>query len=216
MNRLKLNQMYQLAIVEDDPNIVKSFRTHFDHSEKFSVVFETNEVERLVKFSKTNANIDVIILDLNLPFLNGIDGLPKIRKAFPNAKIVIHTIVMDNDRIFQAISRGAIGYLVKGISFDDIEEKLINCIEEGGSPLSASIARRIIGYFQNPGKSQKENEKLTDIETKLIRFLIDGLTYNQIASNMNITIHGVRYHIMNIYKKLEVNTRHQIVSIFKG
>lgn len=208
--------MYQLAIVEDGPNIVKSFRTHFDHSEKFSVVFETNEVERLVKFSKTNANIDVIILDLNLPFLNGIDGLPKIRKAFPQAKIVIHTIVMDNDRIFQAISRGAIGYLVKGISFDDIEEKLINCIEEGGSPLSASIARRIIGYFQNPGKSQKESEKLTDIETKLIRFLIDGLTYNQIASNMNITIHGVRYHIMNIYKKLEVNTRHQIVSIFKG
>ncbi len=208
--------MHQLAIVEDDPNIVKSFKTHFDHSEKFSVVFETNEVERLVKFSKTNANIDVIILDLNLPFLNGIDGLPKIRKAFPNAKIVIHTIVMDNDRIFQAISRGAIGYLVKGISFDDIEEKLINCIEEGGSPLSASIARRIIGYFQNPGKSQKENEKLTDIETKLIRFLIDGLTYNQIASNMNITIHGVRYHIMNIYKKLEVNTRHQIVSIYKG
>jgi DNA-binding NarL/FixJ family response regulator len=208
--------MYQLAIVEDDPNIVKSFRTHFDHSEKFSVVFETNEVERLVKFSKTNANIDVIILDLNLPFLNGIDGLPKIRKVFPQAKIVIHTIVMDNDRIFQAISRGAIGYLVKGISFDDIEEKLINCIEEGGSPLSASIARRIIGYFQNPGKSQKESEKLTDIETKLIRFLIDGLTYNQIASNMNITIHGVRYHIMNIYKKLEVNTRHQIVSIFKG
>ena len=208
--------MYQLAIVEDDPNIVKSFRTHFDHSEKFSVVFETNEVERLVKFSKTNANIDVIILDLNLPFLNGIDGLPKIKKAFPNAKIVIHTIVMDNDRIFQAISRGAIGYLVKGISFENIEEKLINCIEEGGSPLSASIARRIIGYFQNPGKSQKENEKLTDIETKLIRFLIDGLTYNQIASNMNITIHGVRYHIMNIYKKLEVNTRHQIVSMFKG
>jgi DNA-binding NarL/FixJ family response regulator len=208
--------MYQLAIVEDDPNIVKSFRTHFDHSEKFSVVFETNEVERLVKFSKTNANIDVIILDLNLPFLNGIDGLPKIRKAFPNAKIVIHTIVMDNDRIFQAISRGAIGYLVKGISFENIEEKLLNCIEEGGSPLSASVARRIIGYFQNPGKSQKENEKLTDIETKLIRFLIDGLTYNQIASNMNITIHGVRYHIMNIYKKLEVNTRHQIVSIFKG
>lgn len=208
--------MHQLAIVEDDPNIVKSFRTHFDHSEKFSVVFETNEVERLVKFSKTNANIDVIILDLNLPFLNGIDGLPKIKKAFPNAKIVIHTIVMDNDRIFQAISRGAIGYLVKGISFDDIEEKLLNCIEEGGSPLSASIARRIIGYFQNPGKSQKENEKLTDIETKLIRFLIDGLTYNQIASNMNITIHGVRYHIMNIYKKLEVNTRHQIVSMFKG
>lgn len=208
--------MYQLAIVEDDPNIVKSFRTHFDHSEKFSVVFETNEVERLVKFSKTNATIDVIILDLNLPFLNGIDGLPKIRKAFPHAKIVIHTIVIDNDRIFQAISRGAIGYLVKGISFDEIEEKLINCIEEGGSPLSASIARRIIGYFQNPGKSQKESEKLTDIETKLIRFLIDGLTYNQIASNMNITIHGVRYHIMNIYKKLEVNTRHQIVSIFKG
>ncbi|GDX45638.1 DNA-binding response regulator [Bacteroidota bacterium] len=208
--------MYQLAILEDDPNIVKSFRTHFDHSEKFSVVFETNEVERLVKFSKTNANIDVIILDLNLPFLNGIDGLPKIRKAFPHAKIVIHTIVIDNDRIFQAISRGAIGYLVKGISFDEIEEKLINCIEEGGSPLSASIARRIIGYFQNPGKSQKESEKLTDIETKLIRFLIDGLTYNQIASNMNITIHGVRYHIMNIYKKLEVNTRHQIVSIFKG
>lgn len=208
--------MYQLAIVEDDPNIVKSFRTYFDHSEKFSVVFEANEVERLVKFSKTNANIDIIILDINLPFLNGIDGLPKIRKAFPDAKVVIHTIVLDNDRIFQAISRGAIGYLVKGISFENIEEKLLNCIEEGGSPLSASVARRIIGYFQNPGKHQKENEKLTDIETKLIRFLIDGLTYNQIASNMNITIHGVRYHIMNIYKKLEVNTRHQIVSIFKG
>ena len=208
--------MYQLAIVEDDPNIVKTFRNYFDQSDKFNVVFETNEVDRLVKFSKTNANIDIIILDLNLPFLNGIDGLPKIRKAFPNTKVVIHTIVIDNDRIFQAISRGAIGYLVKGLTFEEMEDKLLDCMEEGGSPLSASIARRIIGYFQNPGKSHKENEKLTDIETKLIRFLVDGLTYNQIATNLNITIHGVRYHIMNIYKKLEVNTRHQIVSIFKS
>jgi DNA-binding NarL/FixJ family response regulator len=64
-------------------------------------------------------------------------------------------------------------------------------------------------------KKYKEFEKLTEIESKLIQFLVDGLTYNQIASMMNITIHGVRYHIMNIYKKLEVNTRHQIVSIFK-
>jgi DNA-binding NarL/FixJ family response regulator len=207
--------MYQLAIVEDDPNVVKSFRNHFDHSDKINVVFETNEVDRLVKFSKTNANIDVVILDLNLPYLNGIDGLPQIRKAFPQAKIVVHSIVLDNDRIFQAISRGAIGYLVKGISLKKLEDKLIDSIEEGGSPLSASVARRIIGYFQNPGKYHREFEKLTEIESKLIQFLVDGLTYNQIASMMNITIHGVRYHIMNIYKKLEVNTRHQIVSIFK-
>ena len=172
-------------------------------------------MDRLVKFSKTNANIDVVILDLNLPYLNGIDGLPQIRKAFPQARIVIHSIVLDNDRIFQAISRGAIGYLVKGISLQELEDKLIDSIEEGGSPLSASVARRIVGYFQNPGKNHKEFEKMTEIESKLVQFLVDGLTYNQIASMMNITIHGVRYHIMNIYKKLEVNTRHQIVSIFK-
>jgi DNA-binding NarL/FixJ family response regulator len=105
--------------------------------------------------------------------------------------------------------------LVKGISLQELEDKLIDSIEEGGSPLSASVARRIVGYFQNPGKNHKEFEKMTEIESKLVQFLVDGLTYNQIASMMNITIHGVRYHIMNIYKKLEVNTRHQIVSIFK-
>ena len=112
--------MYQLAIVEYDPNVVKSFRNHFDHSDKINVVFETNEVDRLIKFSKTNANIDIIILDLNLPYLSGIDGLPQIRKAFPMAKIIVHSIVLDNDRIFQAISRGAIGYLVKGISLKEL------------------------------------------------------------------------------------------------
>jgi DNA-binding NarL/FixJ family response regulator len=207
--------MYKLAIVEDDPSVVKGFRNHFEHSDKINLVFETNEVERLVKFSKTNVNIDIIILDINLPYISGIDGLPQIRKAFPHSKIVIHSIILDNDRIFQAISRGAIGYLIKGISLNELEDKLLDSIENGGSPLSASVARRIVGYFQNPGKYKKEFEKLTEIESKLIQFLIDGLTYNQIASMMNITIHGVRYHIMNVYKKLEVNTRNQIVSIFK-
>ena len=92
--------MYQLAIVEDDPNVVKSFRNHFDHSDKINLVFETNEVDRLIKFSKTNANIDIIILDLNLPYLSGIDGLPQIRKAFPMAKIIVHSIVSINNHSF--------------------------------------------------------------------------------------------------------------------
>jgi DNA-binding NarL/FixJ family response regulator len=121
--------MYKLAIVEDDPSVVKGFRNHFEHSDKINLVFETNEVERLVKFSKTNVNIDIIILDINLPYISGIDGLPQIRKAFPHSKIVIHSIILDNDRIFQAISRGAIGYLIKGISLNELEDKLLDSIE---------------------------------------------------------------------------------------
>jgi DNA-binding NarL/FixJ family response regulator len=121
----------------------------------------------------------------------------------------------DYDTIFKAFTKGATGYLLKKMSLQRIEAMLLETIEEGGSAMSPQIARRMLKYF-NPSNHRNEGfEHLTSSEEQILKFLIDGKTYNEIASLLDLSINGVKYHIKNLYQKLDVTSRHQLISIFK-
>lgn len=206
--------MYTLAIVEDNPTTREQLLSHFETSSAIQCLFSTDSTERLLKYNFERKKVDIILLDINLPFKSGIDALPAICKKFVDTEIIMYTILDDNDKIFQAICNGATGYILKNQTPRELEQKLLTALDGGGSPISPQIARRIIKYFNPKQEIHTKTSPLNETENKIIHFFKDALTYAEIATNLNITIHGVRYHIMNIYKKLQVKSRQQAIKKF--
>ena len=195
-----------IAIIEDDLMLVDEIHAFLASNKRINCVLAVDSISKFQYFFRDFLQIDVVLLDINLPNVSGIDGIPSIKRLLPEAEIIMHTVVNDYDTIFKCICAGATGYLLKNGNLQQLESTLLAVQEEGGSALSPSVARRIISYFQ-PKTSGNSEERPTDQELKIIRLLVDGLSYQEIAGNMNISINGVRYHIKNIYKKLEVNSK---------
>lgn len=206
--------MYKLILIEDNPIVRDIIIKHFNDSQRIECIFFTDSTERLLNFNLLKQNeVDIILLDILLPHKSGIEALPAIKKKFPDSEIIMYTIVEDSDKIFQAICNGATGYLLKNQTPQELEEELIKLLDEGGSLISPQVAKRIINYFStNINKNQ--NMELTDIEQQIMLFLNDGLSYKEIAGKVALSVHGVRYHILNIYKKLEVNSKQQALKKF--
>jgi DNA-binding NarL/FixJ family response regulator len=207
--------MYKIIIVEDNFDTRNELITHFANSSNMECIFNTDSVERLLKYNIEQQSVHIILLDISLPFKSGIEGLPSIRKKFPMAEVIVYTVSDDNDTIFKAFCNGAVGYLLKNQTPTELEQELLATIEEGGSPISPQIARRVIQYFSKKEVHTKDSTTLSDLENQVMLFLKEALTYDEIATRMNLTIHGVRYHVMNIYRKLEVNSRQQAVNKYK-
>jgi DNA-binding NarL/FixJ family response regulator len=207
--------MYKLILVEDSPYIKDILLKHFADSSQIECVFHTDSTERLLKYPILHIKIDVILLDINLPFQSGTDALKAIKKKFPSSEIIMYTVIDDNDKIFQAICNGATGYLLKNQTPYELEQLLLSVLRDGGSLLSPQIAKRIIRYF-NPEKQENSDILLNDVEKRIMTFLADGLSYKEIAHNIGLSVHGVRYHILNIYKKLEVNSKQQAIKKYNN
>ncbi|HNM26584.1 MAG TPA: response regulator transcription factor [Saprospiraceae bacterium] len=205
---------YRIAVIEDDLYLRSSIREEFAKSARVEIEFESDSIERMLSFYQTRAAPHLILLDLSLPGLSGIDGLPLMRRKMPETEIVVHTFQDDDDKIFQAICNGASGYLLKNTPLAELEKYLLTTLEERGSVLSPSIARRVLGYFrpQNPALPQEED--LNETEKSIVNLLVDGLTYAEIASKIGLSIDGVRYYIKRIYSKLHIRTRSQLARRF--
>lgn len=208
--------MKRLALIEDDYEIRNAIRNVLAGSTKIEIDLETDSVEKTILYYRTRPTPNVILLDLNLSGISGIEGLPLLRRHLPNASIIIHTIIDDDDKVFQAICHGASGYLLKTTPYEQLESHLLVATEEGGSPVSPSIARRILNYFNNNRLylSSSKPEKLIDTERAIVNLLIDALTYQEIAEKLGMSINGVRYYIKRIYGKLQIKSRGQLVRHF--
>jgi DNA-binding NarL/FixJ family response regulator len=202
--------MYKIIIVDDDIEIKEILIKHFASSSNVECSFHTDSTERLLKFNFDNTKIDLILLDINLPYKSGVDSVSAICKKFPNSEIIMYTVVDDNDKIFQAICNGATGYLLKNQTPNELEQQLISVLRDGGSLISPQIAKRIINYFHPSRKSQNQIS-MSETEEQMMQFLIDGLSYKEIAAKLGLSTHGVRYHILNIYRKMEVNSKQQAI-----
>ncbi|NUO02755.1 MAG: response regulator transcription factor [Saprospiraceae bacterium] len=202
---------YNIAIVEDDLITRQVLSDHFATSERLQCVLIVDTIEKFLRFHRDFFNLHLVLLDIRLYDKSGIDGIPSIRAREPEAEIVMFTAVDDYDAVFRAVCNGATGYLLKDLPPHELENRIIETLDSGGALLSPSVAKRIVRYF-NPGiQTGNPETKLTHQESTVVRLLTDGFTYEAIAGQMGISINGVRYHVKNVYRKLHVKSRAELM-----
>ncbi len=196
--------MIKVAIVDDDPMIRNLYKTLINDTEGMICVVECEGSKDTVK-ELADSSIDVILMDVDMPIMNGIECVRGIRDINQSIPIVMLTVNEDAERIFQSLCYGANGYLLKGLR----PEKLIHGIKEvhqGGAPMSASIARKVVESFLI-----NRNTDLSDREQEVLQLLCDGDDYKTVASKLYISANTVKRHIRSIYEKLQVNSRGEMV-----
>jgi DNA-binding NarL/FixJ family response regulator len=203
--------MILIGIVEDDEQIRKGIQSFLNRQENFACDWSYGSVEDLLNNLNQHALPNVLIMDIGLPGMSGIEGMKLIKEKYPDIDIVVFSVYNDPKRIFDSLCAGATGYLLKNTPLEEIKEG-IELLAQGGSPMSPQIARKVIEYF-TPGAKKKEAESpLSSKEKEIVVGLVDGLSYKLIADRMNISIETVRFHIKNIYRKLHVHGKAEVIS----
>lgn len=209
----------RIAMVEDDAPFARMLREHFELTPRVVCEAVFPDAESALK-DLPSVNPEVLLVDINLPSMNGIEFVTRVAEALPSAVCLMLTTCEEGDVLFNALKAGAIGYLLKRTS----PAEIINAIEEaraGGSPMSPQIAKHVVSFFQKGAPAQKEKEALVgedlaDREREVLEHLSQGLLYKEIAETMNISTHTVNSHIRRIYEKLHVHSRGQAVAKYRG
>lgn len=192
-------------IIEDDEWFASQLSRLIGLSEAFTCPNVFRACEPALEKLMTEDPPDIILMDIGLPGMNGIEGIKRIRAMTPEVKTVMLTVFEDSNSIVQAISNGAAGYLLKGSSLEMIVEMLKSVIV-GGAPINPQIAKKILDVFAHTHNGQNDYG-LTPREREVLSYLVDGLQMKQIADRMFITFHTVDKHLRSIYAKLQVPSR---------
>ncbi len=201
-----------VSIVEDIKEIREGLCALIDGSEGFECINSFSNAESALKGIIENQP-DVVLMDIGLPGMSGIDCIRRLKLKKPELQIIMLTVYEDNDHIFNALTAGASGYLIKKTPPAKLLEA-IQDIHNGGSPMSGQIARKVIGAFQSMNKSSNETGNLTSREQEILSYLAKGFRYKEIAEKLFISIETVRTHLRNIYEKLHVRSRTEAVLKF--
>jgi DNA-binding NarL/FixJ family response regulator len=203
--------MINVAIVEDNSTIREGLAALINGTEGYKCVGVYSTSEKFLEQIQL-LHIDVVLMDIGLPGMNGIEALKLARGLNPDLNILMLTIYEENEVVFEALCAGACGYLVKKTPPSRLLEA-IKDIYEGGSPMSSQIARQVINEFQKEKKANAEiNYSLSDREKEVLNELSNGKTYQEIGDKLLISVDTVRHHIRNIYKKLQVHTQSEAVA----
>lgn len=205
---------YKLAIVEDKQVIRDALVEFFSASEHFDLCLTASSAEDFVEKWKEQ-RIDLLLCDIGLPGKSGIETAWYIKRKSASSQVVMYTVFDDKDAIFQALCAGASGYLLKNTPLPKVEEQLLEVLK-GGSVMSPHVARMVIGYF-NPflDKAPPEAERLTPREIEIVSMLQNGDSYRQVAEKFYISVDTVKFHIRNIYSKLQINSRAELMNRYK-
>lgn len=194
----------QVVIIEDDETIRNGFTYLINADKNYKVVNSYANAENAL--SQLHADKpDVILLDIELPGIKGIDAIPKIKQILPKTHILMLTVYDNEDNVFNALTKGAAGYLTKS----DSTEKIIDAIREvmeGGAPMSMNIAKIVIKSFH-----KNQNSPLTKRETEILEQIANGKSRSKIAKQMFIDLETVKSHIKHIYVKLNVHSREDAI-----
>ncbi|WP_337866858.1 response regulator transcription factor [Ignavibacterium sp.] len=204
--------MIKVAIIEDNETIREGLSALISGTEGYKCIAAYRDCETFL--AKLNQlDLDVVLMDIGLPGMSGIEGVQQAIKKNPDLNILMLTIYEDSEKVFDALCSGASGYLVKKTP----PAKLLEAIKdayEGGSPMSSGIARQVINAFKETKvkNSSDEDFNLSSREIEVLNLLADGYNYQEIAESMFISVDTVRHHIRNIYKKLHVHSQSEAVA----
>ena len=205
--------MTNIAIIDDNFEILNHFSNHFNNLQDIKIVNISTTVGNFFRSEINENQLDVLFLDIFLPEETGLQALPKIKEKYPKTDVIMFTIDEKFDNLFEAFSKGAVGYLLKKTPINDLVD-YIQIIRKGGSAISASMAQNLIHHFESDKKSKPILQQLNPKEYQVLKLLAEGWSYKLIATKAELTIDGVRYYIKRIYRALEVNSKGEAIHAF--
>ena len=206
----------KVALFEDNPLLRDSLVQLINASEGLICTGAFPDCSNLMR-KVESAKPDVILMDIDLPGMNGIEAVGQINQTYPDMVIIMQTVFNDNERIFQSITAGASGYLLKNTS----PARILEAIREaatGGAPMTPSIAHKILDVFRSkkPALPAKEQSQLNDRQKEILECIFNGMSYKLIGEKLFVSVDTVRYHVKNIYEILHVHSRDELISKARG
>lgn len=193
----------EVIIVDDILEIREHLQQTINLSESFYCSFTFGSAEALIHHLK-QSRPSIIMMDIDLPGINGIAAISKLKPLYPNLLFMVLTVFEESDKVFSSLRAGASGYLTKKTPFNKIEQALLE-LHNGGSPMNAEIARMVVNSFNE--SITLNHASLTAKENEILNLLANGYRYKEIAHIKNLSIDTIRTHVRNIYNKLQVNSR---------
>ena len=207
-----------IAIVEDNNFLIKSVKEKLAFNSDIVISFVANDGVQCLKKLEEDKRTDLILMDIEMPNLNGIETTSLVKKKYPQIKIIMLTVFDDDENIFEAIQAGADGYLLKDTSPQELFNAIVQTFE-GGAVMTPSIAMRTLNLLRSPLLPKtdeiEESVELSKREVEVLEQLSTGLPYTAIAENLYVSPSTVRRHIENIYKKLQVHSKIEAVDLAK-
>ena len=204
----------KIAIVDDNSFLINAVKEKLSFFEDLNFKFSAMNGSELLFKLEDNRNLDLILMDIEMPVLNGIETTEIVKQKYPHIKIIMLTVFDNDENIFNAIKAGADGYLLKEINAKDLHDGIIETLN-GGAAMNPSIALKTLKLLRNPiniqNQQDQEEIQLTSRETDVLEQLSKGLNYIKIAENLILSTGTVRKHIENIYKKLQVHNKLEAV-----
>lgn len=209
-----MQSIIKVAVVDDNVFLQKAIVEKLSFFKNINVRFSVLNGKELLDKLDQNANIDLILMDIEMPIMNGIEATEKVNQKFPHIKIIMLTVFDNDENIFKAIKAGADGYFLKEVNPEGLYQGIIETLS-GGAAMTPSIALKALKLLRNPievtNEEEKEEIKLSGREIEVLEQLSKGLNYICIANNLIISPSTVRKHIENIYAKLQVHNKIEAV-----
>ena len=200
--------MTTIGIIEDDAVIRNGLQKLLNQDAGYRCTVVANSVESFLELRAEDSDPDVLLLDIGLPGISGLDGLKLLKQLLPGTKVIMSTGNEESTYIFRSFNAGANGYLLKTNLFFEVKNA-INSVVEGNAFLSPVVTRKVLDFFNAPPTEEIE---ITSRERQIVQCLVDGLSYKLIADRLDISLDTVRFHLKNLYKKLRVNSKSEVVS----
>jgi DNA-binding NarL/FixJ family response regulator len=204
----------RVAIVDDNAFLTKAVEEKLSFFDDIDIKFKAKNGEEALTKLSDNHNLDLILMDIEMPVMDGIEATAKVKQKYPQIKIIMLTVFDNDENIFKAIKAGADGYLLKEINARDLHTGILETLN-GGAAMNPSIALKTLKLLRNPfvasSEQSQQDIKLTDREIEVLEQLSKGLSYNAIAENLILSTGTIRKHIENIYRKLQVHNKLEAV-----
>ena len=211
--------MIKIAIVDDNSFLIKAVQEKLSFFDDFTIKLTAQNGLDLIEKLDKNHNVDLILMDIEMPKMNGIDATCFVKHKYPQIKIIMLTVFDNDENIFNAIKAGADGYLLKEVNPKDLHQGILDTME-GGATMTPSIAMKTLKLFRNPTAfediSNQEEYNLTPREIEVLEQLSKGLKYNAIAENLFLSAGTIRKHVENIYSKLQVHNKLEAIQKAKN